>query len=1662
MANKKFGYDIKVNYGNIHDDTQKVIRGLQELDKAIGRLKNVKDISINVKAGGDQFKKLTEYAAQLDRSLKTASASGATLSNSLGQVTSRFASVRDMTKNVSKEVTDASRNIEKLGQSLQRSAMTAKEQSLSGQLSNLKRQAEENYRDNFAKNPILYSQNMSNINRQMQEIYRAQRAINQATREQLPLLKQWGIDTENVGHRLGYLATRMVASFALDTALNGFTQLRDVEKDMAGFAQVMKHGTGATNAFAKSLIDVDPSNMVNGLQLTGEEASHFKQELDNMQGKLQGLAIKYGTTSHEMIESAKLWGRAYKDNNTVLALTDAATKLAVADAFDIVSANKALESSIMQWGFQINNANDAMSVSNRIIDSWTSLAHNYTVSAQVLSEANKRMAQSAAEVGVSFHSAQAFVSVMARKTQADGGEIGNALKSIFGSIHSKKAIKALQEFGIEVYKVGENGEKSFRKVDDVLLDLMIKAQGSKESMEDLLKAISGGKWQWNKADAMLDLHEYLEALRLSSSAMGFTNAQVGMQLDTIATKLKQISAQWEKFMTGQGNVSWVIKGVLDGVLQLLTWLDKLPRSAFILGAAMTALVIIHRNFGNVFKILRTSVVTGWNEMSLSVQKYARAARIASASSNSLAMKTASIRGAFTGVGRAIGSVTAFMGGWIGIMALAIDAAYSLYESYRFSTEEIEKTVQQNSQLLQQHQELYARMGESEQIVGQFISAYTSLNEKLKEYQKSGQDVTEIENQMHIAKEGIIEILGEENTEWILNADNVDEATSRAKTAIDDKKTQLQKAIEAEKIALLDSAKSVRQQAKDNLESLKEEKKGWFDRVMVMMHFADAIEVAKEAYYGLMQLLNERRASDALKNSVAMGTALHDMRVAKNEAIQRGASEAEIADFDYKIQHAEEGMANLEKELYDANYNAKYYKGEQSKVIAGIAAKIVATEQRELADINSAAYGNNNHGSGDVIGGGTTGGYPRSELDDDAGGDKNKKGKTAKSKKEQNPLAKTRVGAAIDFLVKQGFSVNQAYGIVGNLQVESFDDIRPWAEDGTGAYGIAQWQGDRLEDLKQFARDNQSDYTAFETQLAFLVYELQHKERGNWQKVLSESVNGTPEEYASYFDKYVERSSQEHNWVRQQKARALANNGYGDEDKTADNRASQLIEKQKKVDNIALKLAKEQLEMENAMKPKEQADFAKETASLTEKIKSIQKEINELLKLNPQANVKSLQETMKKYEATMTHRLQDKYRDKDYDEAVQMMKDRHENEDLDHDIAGTSENFWVSDLRNVNRLVEEYTIKVKKYQDMVAAFKRGDSEYTEADIRKAGIELKKLESQIKKTGNTLNKNIKQQTHDVFHGLIFEGKKFKDVWKDLWKQLAEDALKMIFKIQDGNGGLLQNLLRRFDKKYQKGINPVLGGDGKDGKNIGGIDESLNHQMLTAQSTRNLDKNFETFMANTQNGTAWQQATFTDAVIYGNVQGDASKVDLPENTTDKDGKTDVSQYINAGMKIAGGGNNKWMGTLSTVMGFAKQFGLLKFAGGGSVDKDQLVRVGEGDKKEWIIPTSDKARGRQLLNQAAKDLGVGVTSGIEPKWQHEETKHGAMSDATKRQDRLMNQMVANTNAMTKGMNYMANGGSGTKESIAQPVFVKQTISDQDFLAKYQKLIALGKLKQS
>lgn len=1659
MGNKKFGYDIKIDYSQATENTNRVTSSILQLQQAVERLKRNSDIQIKFTGLPRQLDSITTKTATLANALERTAQSGNLASKSFDSMSAKMQSLKKDGEALAKGLQDSANAIKKLESSNHNTLRDGnKAMTVGTQINQLKNQADVLYQAWKANNvgKEQYLQQMTAIQGKLNTLYGQQRRINKITEEHIPLLKQWGFELDKVGSRLGYFATRWAALWVGDKVMDSLSALPKVEQDMAGFAQVMKHGTGETNAFAHSLMQVDPSHMVNSLQLSGNEAEHFKQELGGMQVELQNLAIKYGTTSHEMIESAKLWGRAYKDNNTVLALTDAATKLAVADAFDIVSANKALESSIMQWGFQIKNSNDAMSVSSRIIDSWTSLAHNYTVSAQTLSEANKRMAQSAAEVGVSFHSAQALVAVMARKTQAEGGEIGNALKSIFGSIHSKKAIKALQDFGIEVYKVGENGERSFRKVDDVLLDLMIKAQGSKESMEDLLKAISGGKWQWNKADAMLDLKEYLEALRLSSSAMGFTNAQVGMQLDTIQTKIKQIAAQWEKMVTTNGNVSKTIKAGLDLAMGFLQLLNKIPSSTFVVLGGLMAVSYATSKLGITSKTVQTSISFGWNKLTAAVARYNLAVSATGSKTAGMKAAFAGAGGAIKGMGRAVQSATAFMGGWIGIILTLGTLLADFVMNMDSASDAIKKDIQTQNELLQRQEEYYGRLSESQNVVSQYITALSGLKEKLSEVGQQTEEYTQIEAEIKTAKDGLIEILGEEQTAWVLSGDTIEEQNRRASQAVEEKKKEVRHQIAMTRAAVIEASKKLREMANEDIKSIQSEETPWKRRFEIIYHFLDLISAVQDAWNRLMRTMSEQGAQVAESTYAKAELDRSDLQSQYDYAVAHGETVSAFI-LKQRLDLAQTQAADARAEMYRIKENADYY----NKQVEETNSKVVIAASKEALEGLGGGGGSTLPAITDSnTGGGTTGDYARDELGDDSGGgsSKGKKGTTGKTTKAKNPLDGTHAGAAIDFLLKQGYTLNQAYGIVGNLQIESYDSLDPEASDGV-AFGIAQWQGSRLQDLIDFARDNNSDYKAFETQLAFLVYEMQHKEKDNWKSVLESATNQTPEEYAYYFDQFVERSSHIHSQERQQKARALANTAYGDDAKTADDRANKIMERQSKIEDIAKKLAKAEAEMENAIKPKEQADLAKESQALKEKLQGIQKEIDDLIKLNPKADVKKLQETMKKYDEVMTHRMQDKYRDKDYNEAEQMAKDRHENEDLDMEIAGTSENFWTKDIRNAQRLVELYIIKVKQYNDMVAAFKRGDSEYTEADIRKAGIELKKLQVQINKTGNDLNKNIRQQTHDVFHSMIFEGKKFKDVWKDLWRQLAEDTLKMLFKIEDGNGGLIQNLLRKTDKKYQKGINPLKGIGGKNG-NIGGVDETLNQQMLATQATQNLDKNFETFLANTQNGTAWNQATFTDAVIYGNVNGDKNGFDLPEGNKDsKDNKTDVSQYINAGMKLGGLGNNKWLGALGTVAGFARQFGLLKFASGGAVNKDQLVRVGEGDKKEWIIPTNDKKRGIQLLNQAARDLGVGETKGIEPNWKNPNTSTGALSEQTKRQDRMMNQMVANTSAMTKGMNYMANNGS-THESIAQPVFVKQTISDQDFLAKYNKLVALGKMK--
>ena len=119
--------------------------------------------------------------------------------------------------------------------------------------------------------------------------------------------------------------------------------------------------------------------------------------------------------------------------------------------------------------------------------------------------------------------------------------------------------------------------------------------------------------------------------------------------------------------------------------------------------------------------------------------------------------------------------------------------------------------------------------------------------------------------------------------------------------------------------------------------------------------------------------------------------------------------------------------------------------------------------------------------------------------------------------------------ALEFFLDQGWTPEQAAGLVANLQAESYDRIDPAAENG-GAYGIAQWRGSRKRDFEE-EMGRPLKGSGLMDQLKFVQHELNNKE-AKAGRMLKQAT--TAAEAAAIVDQFYERSG---NATRQQRIAA---------------------------------------------------------------------------------------------------------------------------------------------------------------------------------------------------------------------------------------------------------------------------------------------------------------------------------------------------------------------------------------------------------------------------------------------------------------------------------------------------------------------------------------------
>jgi hypothetical protein len=137
-------------------------------------------------------------------------------------------------------------------------------------------------------------------------------------------------------------------------------------------------------------------------------------------------------------------------------------------------------------------------------------------------------------------------------------------------------------------------------------------------------------------------------------------------------------------------------------------------------------------------------------------------------------------------------------------------------------------------------------------------------------------------------------------------------------------------------------------------------------------------------------------------------------------------------------------------------------------------------------------------------------------------------------------AQVRIAQAMNFFLDNGWSKQQAAGIVGNLQVESYAYLDHTAVgDGGQAYGIAQWHPARQNKFKeQYGKPIQE--STFEEQLNYVQWELTNSEVGAGN-ILKKAK--TASEAAIIVDKYYERSAGNHRDLRERSATRLVSGDY---------------------------------------------------------------------------------------------------------------------------------------------------------------------------------------------------------------------------------------------------------------------------------------------------------------------------------------------------------------------------------------------------------------------------------------------------------------------------------------------------------------------------------------
>ena len=936
----------------------------------------------------------------------------------------------------------------------------------------------------------------------------------------------------------------------------------DYEKRFSKFADMAKslkhHLTWMASAAAIGATIGIPTKMVSTIADVEKQMASMRQvnhAVDSDQKVLNqtmndfiGIAQKYGHSVDDIIKAGTLWGRGYKDLNTVMELTNLSAKLAVADNMNVDLANRAVESVIN--GYQMQG--DAVNFATHVVDSWTKVAHNAQSSATDLAEALMRTGAAAKAVGVNFDTTTAMASAMIKATGRSGAEVGNALKSLFSSIHNDKAIKQLKELGIEMYKVEADGTKHFRKLHDVFIDLMITSHTTYRNMEKDLLAISGGKFQWSKVASLLGSYEdFIHAYGLSIKSSGFADEQVGAQLDTISRKFEQLKATMTGIATGIGasGLTNYIKNIISSLNAFAQAIQRIPTSTYeMIGSIVKWISVGLGSIAVLRQIIKAIILLqGAKKIFVRTQLAETIATKANTLANvkNLAMRVLGINSARAQVGANMAAavstdvltaaegrsavatgawaaaMTAATGGVNLLMAAVITAVLGfLGYNTMMSTaiEETDKFAQKQEDTVTALEQNVHNLEAQKDFVTTLCESHAKLQEALENTKEGTEQHTKAEKDLQATDNELTEVLRDNAIDKIDWSKGVQEVIKEEQDTFDKKIADEKKKLAEAKLAQVKYTENQIAWTKNRIAALKDEGYGWNALKEVIEKFVrflgGALVMIGENLRNLQDSIRETPILGNIAKMTGFGEIGSGSRNMLNDLIAKGHSMQS-----YSGQSIIDSLKSMPvigdvgQYMIDHFYGFHGIGGSHSNRESELQyqQESLTKLEQDLIDKKTKYYRqraenwNNDNDSGEV---------PDSDK-------KGKKERTPKGAKEADNSIEAMLYRHMTKTLK--LSHAQAIGELANIQQESGFNYK--ADNGThkGLYQMDSTRWARYQDwLTKTGRTDsavsQVDFrNLFESK--FVEYEARQQ-----QKYLLSGAT-TPREYAAAFNEFIERSGE---------------------------------------------------------------------------------------------------------------------------------------------------------------------------------------------------------------------------------------------------------------------------------------------------------------------------------------------------------------------------------------------------------------------------------------------------------------------------------------------------------------------------------------------------------